>query len=127
MAQPRTPRPTPRTPREPPPSSMVAALPDLLAAAGLDFLSAADLHSLALLCLESLTQRVGDRLSEGLDPHQIAEFEALLTADNDRRAQAWLERTVPHYRVVVAEETQALVDATARMVRVRLQPPAPQH
>lgn len=57
---------------------------------------------------EELELRVGTRLSEGMSDDQLAQFEKLIDANDDRGALAWLEANRPNYRDVVAEELEKL-------------------
>lgn len=55
-----------------------------------------------------LELRVGRRMVEGLSEVQLAEFDAISCDDADASLR-WIESFVPNYRLIVAEETQALV------------------
>jgi len=57
---------------------------------------------------EELELRVGTRLSEGMSDDQLAQFEKLIDANDDRGGIAWLEANRPNYRDVVAEELEKL-------------------
>lgn len=57
---------------------------------------------------EELELRVGTRLSEGMSDDQLAQFEKLIDANDDRGALAWLEANRPNYRDTVAEELEKL-------------------
>jgi len=57
---------------------------------------------------EELELRVGTRLSEGMSDDQLAQFEKLIDANDDRGALAWLEANRPNYRDVVGEELEKL-------------------
>ena len=57
---------------------------------------------------EELELRVGTRLSEGMSDDQLAQFEKLIDANDDRGALAWLEANRPNYRDVVGAELEKL-------------------
>lgn len=57
---------------------------------------------------EELELRVGTRLSEGMTDEQLAEFEKLIDANDEKGALSWLETNRPNYKEVVAEELEKL-------------------
>lgn len=57
---------------------------------------------------EELETRVGTRLAEDLSNEQLAVFEKLIEAGDDKGAVRWLEEHRPNYKQVVAEELEKL-------------------
>lgn len=57
---------------------------------------------------ETLELRVGTRLSEGMSNAQLAAFEKLIDANDEKGALTWLESNRPNYKQVVAEELEKL-------------------
>src|SRR5688500_14978909 len=58
--------------------------------------------------LETLELRVGTRLSDGMPEQQLAEFEKLIEARDEKGALSWLEANRPDYKQVVSEELERL-------------------
>lgn len=114
---------TPTLPTEMPDPPERPSLVDLLADAGLRYLKPPELRELAALVADVLADRVGARLVGDMTAAQEVEFELVMSLDDERACKAWLDRALPHYPDVVAQEMHDVVRETAARVLATL--PAP--
>lgn len=75
---------------------------------GLGALSVEAKNALLQHSYDTLELRVGRQLAERMSDAQLDEFEALIDAENEVGALAWLEFNFPNYQQVVADVLAAL-------------------
>ena len=71
---------------------------------------------------EALEYTVGMRIAAQMTTRQLDDFEDLVNSGPEERALAWLAQHFPHYRVVVADEFDALqrrLEGAIRLARSR--------